>query len=547
MKKMLQKIRWGLIAFAPGVALSLNAQVFTDLHDFTGSPSDGTGSGGVLLMNGTIYGSAAQGGGLNHGVVFSLSTNNGGNYTLLHDFTNDLDGESPNDLTLGGATLYGTTLSGGTNNYGTIFKIGTNGLNYGILWSFTNSPDGANPVAGLVLGGTNLYGTTYYGGSNNLGTIFKIGTNGGNYTILHHFSTNLFDGQNPKAGLILVGTNLYGTTFAGGTNNFGTVFKIGTNGLDFAVLHSFTNSPDGDNPSAVLTFNNNRLLGTTLLGGTNGTGTVFQLATDGANFTTLYNFSNLSSNADGAFPKAGLLVNSNIIYGTAENGGTGGGGTVFQINTNGNVFSVLKSFTNAPDGVNPQGALALSGTTLYGASFYGGADNLGIAFSLILSPVITQQPQSQTVTNGSPFSFTAAADGVPALGYQWYFRTNTAIVGANNLELDYTNAITNLAGVYAIVATNYYGSVTSSFATLTVITMPVILGYNFDPTSGSFSLSMADAGKSTNRLWATTNLVSPAAWKVVATNVMTTNGLWFFTDTNIAKTNSARFYRFSTP
>jgi uncharacterized repeat protein (TIGR03803 family) len=555
MKNMLLKIRWGLITYALGVALSLNAQVFTVLHDFTDS-SEGARPGGVLLTNGVIYGAAAQGGSLYNGVIFSFSTDNGANYTVLHDFTNNLDGESPNDLVLDGATLYGTTQFGGTNNYGTIFKIGTNGLSsgYSILWSFTNSPDGAHPRAGLMLGGTTLYGTTYDGGSNSLGTIFKIGTNGANYTILHHFSTNLFDGQNPSARLILVGTNLYGTTYQGGISNLGTVFRIGTNGSGFAIMHSFTNSPDGANPLAGLAFNNNTLFGTTYSGGTNGDGTVFQVATNGANFALLHTFSNLSpnTNADGAYPEAALLVNSNMLYGTAVSGGNGGGGTVFQINTDGNIFTVLENFPNTPVW-SPEGVLALNGTTLYGMSLYGGSDNLGAAFSLILSPVITQQPQSQTVTNGNPFSFTTAADGVPNLGYQWYFNTNTVIAGATNAELDYTAATNSLAGVYQVIITNSYGSVTSSFATLTVVAAPVIpptpviLGFDFNPTNGSFSLSMSNAAASTNRLWASTNLVSTNFWQVIATNVQAGNGLWFFTDTNIAKTNSARFYRFSTP
>jgi uncharacterized repeat protein (TIGR03803 family) len=558
----LLKIRLGLISFALGMALPLNAQVLTTaLHNFAGSPSDGAGPGGVLLTNGIIYGTSAGGGSLGYGTVFSFSTNNGGSFTVLHNFTNPPDGLTPNDLVSDGTTLYGTTQNGGTNGYGMIFRIGTNGLNYTNLWSFTSQPDGEYPQSGLILNGATLYGTTSGGGSNpnGDGTIFKIGTNGKNYTILHNF-TNSPDGQSPRAGLVLNGATLYGTTYLGGTNSAGLIFKMDTNGLKMVILHTFSfDTADGAYPQSTLSFNNNVLYGTTFLGGSSGVignGTIFRIDTNtGASFTVLHSFSSMSfnTNADGAHPLAGVVVNTNTIYGTAANGGSYNAGTVFQVNTNGSGFLVLKNFTNAPDGNGPQGGLALSGKNLYGMSYSGGSSSNGLAFSLLLSPAIITQPQDQTATNGFPFDFTVAACGAPTLNYQWYFHTNTAIVNATNAELDYAAATNSLAGYYRVIITNSYGSVTSSFAALTVVaapvipSTPVILGVNFNSTNGSFSLSVSNTANSTNRLWASTNLISTNFWKVIATNVQAANGLWSFTDTNTARTNAARFYRFSTP
>jgi uncharacterized repeat protein (TIGR03803 family) len=562
MKIKLHKIGGSLALLALGVVLSLNAQAFTILHNFGGSP-DGANPGGVLLTNGIIFGTSYTGGSSNRGAVFSFSTNNGANYTILHDFTNQLDGQSPNDLVLGGAALYGTTQLGGTNGFGTIFKVGTNGLGYAVLRSFTNTPEGANPLAGLVLSGATLYGTTAFGGTNGYGTVFKINTNGSGFTVLHNF-TNSPDGQNPHGKLVLNAATLYGVTQSGGNggaNIWGTIYKIGTNGGNYTILHNFTNSPDGALPEASLTFDNNVLYGTTELGGNGGAaggtiggGTVFRMTTNGGSFVILHNFSNFDgANFDGAHPQAELLINTNIIYGSATDGGSNGVGVLFQINTNGSGFSVLKTFTTTPDGANPDGGLAINGKTLYGMSSAGGSSSNGLAFSLILSPVITSQPQSLNITNGDPVSFTVAAEGAPPLSYQWYFKTNTIIVGATNAELDYATSTTNLAGAYRVVITNSYGSITSSFAILTVAlapvvpSIPVILNYNFNPTNGSFSLAVSNTASSTNRLWASTNLISTNFWKVIATNVQAANGLWFFTDTNTAKTNAARFYRFSTP
>ncbi len=72
-----------------------------------------------------------------------------------------------------GPTLYGTTENGGTSGAGTVFSVSTNSpYNFATLHYFsspvgpnTTNSDGAYPFAGLVLSGTNLYGTTYYGGN----------------------------------------------------------------------------------------------------------------------------------------------------------------------------------------------------------------------------------------------------------------------------------------------------------------------------------------------------------------------------------------------
>src|SRR5258706_10036922 len=77
-------------------------------------------------------------------------------YTVLHAFTNSLDGAHPfAGLVLSGSALYGTTESGGISNRGTIFRVSTNGDSYAVLKNFTGS-DGAGPDAAVVLSGNTL-------------------------------------------------------------------------------------------------------------------------------------------------------------------------------------------------------------------------------------------------------------------------------------------------------------------------------------------------------------------------------------------------------
>ena len=100
--------------------------------------------------------------------------------------------------------------------------------------------EGWNPLGGLILSGTNLYGTTEYGGSLGKGTVFVLTTNGAGFTTLHHFAGAPGDGGNPYAGLILSSNILYGATWAGGSSNKGAVFAGNTDGTGFTNLYGFT-------------------------------------------------------------------------------------------------------------------------------------------------------------------------------------------------------------------------------------------------------------------------------------------------------------------
>jgi hypothetical protein len=178
----------------------------------------------------------------------------------------------------------------------------------------------------------------------------------------------------------------------------------------------------------------------------------------------------------------------------------------------------------------------------------GTATSIPALLTLITNPIITLQPQSITTNAGNSVTFTSAAIGAGILKFQWYFQTNTVVVGATNATLNLTNVDASLAGVYLMIVTNNYGRATSSVATLTVLSapsQPQLVNFTFNSVNGSFSLLVSNRANSVNQLWATTNLASTNFWRAIATNVMPPNGLWFFTDTNIAKTNAQRFYRFS--
>jgi len=90
-------------------------------------------------------------------------------------------------------------------------------------------------------------------------------------------------------------------------------------------------------------------------------------------------------------------------------------------------------------------------------------------------PSITNQPVSQTVTAGQTATFTVTAAGAGTLTYQWY-KNGAAIPGAASST--YTTPVTasgDNGSVFTVVVTNAAGTVTSTPATLTVITAPAIV------------------------------------------------------------------------
>ena len=95
------------------------------------------------------------------------------------------------------------------------------------------------------------------------------------------------------------------------------------------VLHSFSGS-DGSIPKGGLIRDQNGVLyGTTQEGGVFGFGTVFSLSTTGS-LTTLYSFAGGTS--DGEYPYGGVVRDANgNIYGTTESGGLFGLGTVWKL------------------------------------------------------------------------------------------------------------------------------------------------------------------------------------------------------------------------
>jgi uncharacterized repeat protein (TIGR03803 family) len=519
------------------------AQTHTVLKSFTGSDG-GSPYAGLVLTDGTLYGTTTSGGSSDKGTVFKVNTDGTG-YAVLKSFTGN-DGASPYaSPVISGDTLYGTTEFGGSSIYGTVFTMNTDGTGYTVLKNFTAS-NGAENAAGLVLSGGTLYGGTFSTDCDappKNGTVFTMNTDGTGYTTLKRFNGS--DGSR-HASLISSGSTLYGTTDWGGSSGNGTVFKMNTDGTRYTVLKSFAGGSNGSYPWAALVLSGSTLYGTTQFGGTAGQGTVFKVNTDGTGYSVLKSF----TGSDGASPTGGLVMSGGALYGTTCDGGSSNKGTVFKVNTDGTGYSVLKSFTDS-DGASPSGGLVMSGGALYGTTYAGGSSNEGTVFRIDLSAAIGSQPRSRINAVGSTASFSVTAIGTAPLICQWLRNGATladggqpsgaTISGATTTYLTIANVQMSDAGDYTVVVTNAYGSVTSSMAALTVqLPTPIVLtaDSNSSFSSTGFGFNLSGMAGQTVVIEASTSLTS---WTPLLTNSLVT-GYFYFHDpvsTNLAQ----RFYR----
>jgi uncharacterized repeat protein (TIGR03803 family) len=369
-----------------------HAQTFSVIHNFTGGNDGGVPYNGFVANGGVFYGTTSTGGASGDGVIFKI--NSKGTQTVLHSFSGGTDGANPwgQLIRAKSGVLYGTTTGGGASGTGTVFQVSEKDET--LLYSFAGGKDGATPLAGLVEDAAgNLYGTTSAGGANGNGTVFKLTapkTKGAAWaeTVLYSFGTGS-DGATPYGGLIFdAAGNLYGTTSAGGANAYGTVFQL-VPGSPWTekILYNFQNTDDGGVPYAGLVADKKgNFYGAATEGGSNGGGTVYELTPSAGtwNFNALYSVPGWG--ISGTFRDVVLDASGNI-YASTHCDGANNAGTVYELSPKDGTwnYTLLYTFTGGSDGLYSVSDLVLYENKMYGTTLYGGSDGNGVVYELALN------------------------------------------------------------------------------------------------------------------------------------------------------------------
>jgi uncharacterized repeat protein (TIGR03803 family) len=342
------------------------------LHAFSGAPNDGSNflRASLTVYNSTLYGTSNNGGSDDKGTIFKVNED-GSNYQVLHSFTGspspslNPDGMfAQGGLAVGGSNLYGMTYFGGLNGNGCIYSIGADGTQFNVIHSFDKSKEGGGLYDEVAVDGSTLYGTTYGG------AIFKLNVDGSNFNYVRPFPSDCYG---PLGGMTLGGSTLYGMCrWGAGSSNAGGIFKINTDLSGFEIIHRFTGGAnDGLGPdSNALTLSGSTLYGVTDYGGSKNGGTIFKINVDGSGFQVLRSFEAINR------PTGDLTLIGSMLYGI-------GGYSIYQIDMNGDNFKFLHTFSSSdPVGTTPRGGLTHDGSTLYGLTRAGSQYGYGAIFAL---------------------------------------------------------------------------------------------------------------------------------------------------------------------
>jgi uncharacterized repeat protein (TIGR03803 family) len=359
-------------------------------------------------------------------------------YHVIHSFAGQPDGKYPEaGVTLDAAgNLYGTAYTGGLLNHGMVFKLTPKGI-LNDLYSFKGGNDGEDPMTRVVFGpdGT-LYGATD-------STVFN----------LKPFPSVCRTAQCPwsetliATGLSTPGSgdlvfdsakNIYGTTIYGG-NGYGSAFEcIYSNGkYACSDIYDFTRGVDGAYPNGVIRDNSGNLYGTAQEGGTYGYGTVFQLKPGDPQWSemTFYSFVCLH-NSDGCYPIAGLIFDpSGNLFGATSDSDNGSveDGTVFELSPKGgwNTFTLSYIFDCQSCSFNggPYASLFMDPKgNLWGTAYYDGPQQYGYGSIFELSPN-GDGTYSQTYS----YDFCSASGGKSPCTDGAYPLSNVVMDAAGNL------------------------------------------------------------------------------------------------------------------
>lgn len=484
MSQSLRKLMLAL--FAGGLVLSLasdnlNAQTYTDLHNFNCSTEGCSPQYPALLAqgrDGNLYGTMFHGGTYNYGTVFKATPDGPvSTVTVLYTFDGNLGigVNAHSGLTLGtDGNFYGTTAKGGLGA-GTIFRITPAGA-IQTLYSFTgntSSPpyDGGEPFAPPIQGKDgNYYGVTMSG------TAYKI-TATGKFTPLSHSIPY----WSPAPVLQAADSKFYGVDF----QYKGTVFRF----LPFKIVHPFGGA-EGSNPYGPLVQSSDgNFYGTASSGGPfqNGSGTVFEMTPKGV-VTPIHAFDRNNKINEGYSPAAGLLeATDGNFYGSTQYGGGAGGacscGVLFKLTKSG-VYTVLHTFDSG-QGFVPQATLLQHTNGKMYAVTFGSSYDGGVLYSLDmgLAPFVKLM-----TTQGN------AGQIVQILG-QGFTGTTAVMFGTGSASFT-VDSDTYMTAVVPATGTTGYVTVTAPSGALTSSktfkVIPVIK--SFTPTNGPVGTQVTITG-----------------------------------------------------
>lgn len=309
------------------------ANTITTLAAFNGANGEYPGSSPIVDDMGNIFGttigSGDQGQVSNYGNVYEIAH---GTTTIqtIATFTNSTGRNASGGLVMdSNGNLYGTTLFGGAANYGTIFKIARGSQSIIPLASFSDAIGYGCSNAMVMDSNGNLYGACPGGGASENGSIFELPAGSNQIITLASFAGGN-SGAIPQDGLLRDSKgNLFGVTSNVGRTGDGTVFELPAGSNTIITLAVFSglagNTPNFEVP---VMDSKGDLFGTAENSNNGSSGTVWELPAGSNTIIPLAAF----NSANGSGPTGTMVTDANgDLFGTTLNGGQNGDGVVWEL------------------------------------------------------------------------------------------------------------------------------------------------------------------------------------------------------------------------
>ena len=241
--------------------------------------------------------------------------------------------------------------------------------------SFIGSTTGTNPNDLAVGKNGKLYGTTSNGGVSNGGVIFELDPNNSSFVKKFDFDVN--NGFTPTGPLVLTNEGkFYGITNEGGANKKGVIFEYDPSTNVYTKKADF-NGTNGDNTKRgstnfIFNENNGKWYGSTMGGGTNDKGVIFEFDPVSSALTKKFDLSD-DSGFFYYFGNALTVLPNGKIYGITNNGGKNGAGTLFVFDPTDGTFSKKMDFSYGDFRINSGLKLATNGKLYTDANINGKA------------------------------------------------------------------------------------------------------------------------------------------------------------------------------
>ncbi|NIK92071.1 T9SS type A sorting domain-containing protein [Mangrovimonas sp. CR14] len=322
---------WGGDGFGTLFEYDVDDQTFNcKLYIGKPDPNGGLPKGKLVqASNCKTYGTTTRGGNYNNGILFEYDAETNTTTKLL-DFQYFEHGSRPIHLIqASNGNLYGTTEGGGEGDRGVLYQynIETSVFTKLVQFDYTNG----NMPTFLAEYNNSIYGVTTQHGQFPGGVLYQYNLTTNSYSIIKDFDLNSNEGYEPTGLVLGSNGNLYGTTSSGGSFGAGIIYEYDINTDTYIDRYDFTGGSSSRSPSGEIIIKEEQLYGSTIRGGTNNFGTLYQFDLNTDSFALVHSFSGLFPTGVGSIVEDKVYVSSfELNFST----GTYGNGALFEFDLN---------------------------------------------------------------------------------------------------------------------------------------------------------------------------------------------------------------------